>query len=87
VFGAVAKSDTDISALLSHNLGVAGRADATVVTAFTDGCPGLRTVLVNAGILTPPILDSFRLAMRFQPRRRQQAAWWQTMRAERRRKR
>jgi hypothetical protein len=66
VFGAVAKSDTDISALLSQNLGVAGRADATVVTAFTDGCPGLRSVLVNAGIRTPPILDWFHLAMRFQ---------------------
>ena len=65
-FGAVAKSDTDISALLSQNLGVAGRADATVVTAFTDGCPGLRTILVNAGIPTPPILDWFHLAMRFQ---------------------
>jgi len=66
VFGAVAKSDTDISVLLSQNLGVAGRAAATVVTAFTDGCPGLRTVLVNAGIPTPPILDWFHLAMRFQ---------------------
>ena len=66
MFGAVAKSDTDISALLSRNLGVAGRATATVVTAFTDGCPGLRTVLVNAGVPTPPILDWFHLAMRFQ---------------------
>ena len=66
VFGAVAKSDTDISALLRQKLEVAGRADATVVTAFTDGCPGLRTVLVNAGIPTPPILDWFHLAMRFQ---------------------
>ena len=66
MFGAVAKSDTDISALLSKNLGVAGRADATVVTAFTDGWPCLRTVLVNAGIPTPPILDWFHLAMRFQ---------------------
>jgi hypothetical protein len=46
--------------------GVAGRANATIVTAFTDGCPGLRTVLINAGILTPPILDWFHLAMRFQ---------------------
>jgi hypothetical protein len=66
VFGAVAKSDTDISALLRQKLGVVGRANATVVTAFTDGCPGLRTVLVNAGVPTPPILDWFHLAMRFQ---------------------
>jgi len=66
VFAAVAKSDTDISALLRQKLDVAGRAAATVVTAFTDGCPGLRTVLVNAGVPTPPILDWFHLAMRFQ---------------------
>jgi hypothetical protein len=66
VFGAVAKSDTDISALLRQKLDVAGQAAATVVTAFTDGCPGLRTVLANAGIPTPPILDWFHLAMRFQ---------------------
>jgi hypothetical protein len=66
VFAAVAKSDTDISALLRQKLDVAGRAASTVVTAFTDGCPGLRTVLVNAGVPTPPILDWFRLAMRFQ---------------------
>jgi len=39
VFGAVAKSDTDISALLSASFCVAGRAVATAVTAFTDGCP------------------------------------------------
>jgi hypothetical protein len=66
VFAAVAKSDTDISALLRQKLDVAGQTDATAVTAFTDGCPGLRTVLVNAGIPTPPILDWFHLAMRFQ---------------------
>jgi len=66
VFAAVAKSDTDISALLRQKLDVAGRAAATVVTAFTDGCPGLRNVLVNAGVPTPPILDWFHLAMRFQ---------------------
>ena len=66
VFAAVAKCDTDVSPLLCQKLDVAGRADATVVTAFTDGCLGLRTVLVNAGIPTPPILDWFHLAMRFQ---------------------
>ena len=36
------------------------------MTAFTDGRPGLRNVLVNAGVPTPPILDWFHLAMRFQ---------------------
>jgi hypothetical protein len=36
------------------------------VTAFTDGCPGLRSILVDAGITTPPILDWFHIAMRMQ---------------------
>ena len=34
VFGAVAKAGTDISALIRLNLGVVGRTDATVVSAF-----------------------------------------------------
>jgi hypothetical protein len=36
------------------------------VTAFTDGDPGLRAVLVDAGITKPPILDWFHIAMRLQ---------------------
>jgi hypothetical protein len=43
-----------------------GRDDDTEVTAFTDGCPGLRTVLANAGVTKPPILDWFHIAMRLQ---------------------
>jgi hypothetical protein len=43
-----------------------GRTDTTEVTAFTDGCPGLRTVLTNAGETKPPILDWFHIAMRLQ---------------------
>ena len=66
VFGAVAKADTDISALIRLNLGAVGGTEATVVTAFPDGCPGLRSVLVDAGVTTPPILDWFHIAMRFQ---------------------
>jgi hypothetical protein len=34
------------------------------VTAFTDGCPGLRSILVDAGITAPPFLDWFHIAMR-----------------------
>src|ERR1700722_11157996 len=49
VFGAVARADTDLTALLQRQLETVGRTDATEVTAFTDGCPGLRTVLANAG--------------------------------------
>src|SRR5208282_4545955 len=66
VFGAVAKAGTDISALIRLTLGVVGRTDASVVTAFTDGRPGLRSVLVDAGVTTPPILDWFHIAMRLQ---------------------
>jgi hypothetical protein len=36
------------------------------LTAFTDGCSGLRTVLANAGVTKPPILDWFHIAMRLQ---------------------
>jgi hypothetical protein len=63
VFGAVTKADTDISALIRQGLRAVGRADDTEVTAFTDGCPGLRSILVDAGVTTPPILDWFHIAM------------------------
>jgi hypothetical protein len=36
------------------------------VTTFTDGCTGLRTVLTNAGVTKPPILDWFHITMRLQ---------------------
>ncbi|MFL5287536.1 MAG: hypothetical protein ACJ8AW_42825 [Rhodopila sp.] len=36
------------------------------MTAFTDGCPGLRTVLANVVITKLPILDWFHVAMRLQ---------------------
>jgi hypothetical protein len=66
VFGAVAEADTDISTLIRQSLRAVGRTDDTEVTAFTDGCPGLRSILVDAGITTPPILDWFHIAMRIQ---------------------
>src|ERR1700712_1839761 len=66
VFGAVTRAETDITALIQRTLETAGRTDATKVTAFTDGCPGLRTVLLNAGVTKPPILDWFHIAMRLQ---------------------
>ena len=43
-----------------------GRTDATEVTAFTDGCAGLRAVLTNSGVMKPPVLDWFHIAMRLQ---------------------
>jgi hypothetical protein len=66
VFGAVTRAETDITALIKRTLETVGRTDATEVTAFTDGCPGLRTVLANAGGLKPPFLDWFHIAMRLQ---------------------
>jgi hypothetical protein len=66
VFGAVAKTDTDISALIRQSFRAVGRTDDTEVVAFTDGCPGLRSILIDAGITTPPILDWFHIAMRIQ---------------------
>ena len=66
MFGAVAKADTDLSALIRQSFRAVGRTDDTEVTAFTDGCPGLRSILVDAGITTPPILDWFHIAMRMQ---------------------
>src|SRR3954447_24959175 len=56
VFGAVAKADTDLTAQIQQALEAVGRTDATEVTAFTDGCPGLRVILANAGVTEPPIL-------------------------------
>src|SRR3954468_24628264 len=49
VFGAVARAETDITALIQRTLETMGRTDTTKLTAFTDGCPGLRMVLANAG--------------------------------------
>jgi hypothetical protein len=66
VFGAVAKADTNISALIRQSFRAVGRTDDTEVVAFTDGCPGLRSILIDAGITTPPILDWFHIAMRIQ---------------------
>jgi hypothetical protein len=66
VFGAVTRADTEITALLRRTIETVGRDDDTAVTAFTDGCPGLRTVLGNAGVTKPPILDWFHIAMRLQ---------------------
>jgi hypothetical protein len=66
VFGAVARTDTDIAVLIRRSLETVGRTNDTELTAFTDGCPGLRSILANAGITDPPILDWFHIAMRLQ---------------------
>ena len=66
VFGGVAKAGTDIEGLIRKNLDAVGGTGDTALTACTDGCPGLRGILANAGVLEPPILDWFYIAMRLQ---------------------
>ena len=51
VFGTVAKSGTSILALISRNLEIMGRNGDTKLTAFTDGCSALRSILTDAGLL------------------------------------
>jgi hypothetical protein len=64
VFAAVAKTDTSIAALIQRGLAEVGQARETELTAFTDGCSGLRSILVEAGVTAPPYLDWFHIAMR-----------------------
>src|SRR3954453_13106590 len=66
VFGTVAKTDTNLAELIRGSLDAVGRTEDTALTAFTDGCPGLRRILHEAGIAGLPILDWFHLAMRLQ---------------------
>ena len=66
VFGAVANAGTDIVALIRRTLDTLGRTGATALSAFTDGCSGLRAILAAAGVTSPPITDWFHLAMRLQ---------------------
>src|SRR5271165_4338051 len=66
VFGAVANANTDLAVLIRRNLDAVGRTEDTALTAFTDGCPGLRRILADAGVAGPPVLDWFHIAMRLQ---------------------
>jgi hypothetical protein len=60
VFGAVARSGTDIAALIRRTLDSVGRTGDTELTAFTDGCSSMRSILAGAGVKRLPILDWFR---------------------------
>jgi hypothetical protein len=66
VFGAVAKADTEIAALIRRSLETVDRASDTELTAFTDGCSGLQSILAEAGCQKPPTADWFHIAMRLQ---------------------
>src|SRR3954447_8685347 len=72
LFGAVANAGTDIVALIRRPLDTMGRTSDTELTAFTDGCASMRSILAEAGVTDPPILDWFHLSMRLQ--RAKQAA-------------
>jgi hypothetical protein len=50
VFSAVARAGTDLAGLIHRNLDAVGRTEGTALTAFTDGCPGLRRILADAGV-------------------------------------
>jgi len=54
VFGAVAKAGTPITELIRRTLDAVGRTGDTALTALTDGCPGLRRSLADAGVSTSP---------------------------------
>jgi hypothetical protein len=66
VFGAVVNADTEIAVMIRRSLETVGRAADTELTAFTDGAPGLRSILAEAGCQKPPIADWFHIAMRLQ---------------------
>jgi hypothetical protein len=60
------KADTDVKVQICQSLDAVGRTEDTVLTAFTDGCSGLRRILANAGITELPIRDWFHIGMRLQ---------------------
>jgi hypothetical protein len=66
VFASVAKADTDLKGLIHRSLDAVGRTEGTALTAFSDGCPGLRRILADADVTGTPMLDWFHIAMRLQ---------------------
>src|SRR5689334_5810566 len=66
VFAAVARTDTRIETLIRRRLQEVGHTPDTALTAFTDGGPGLRSILAEAGVAEPPFLDWFHIALRLE---------------------
>jgi hypothetical protein len=64
IFDSVVRARTDIKVLINRNLHSVGRTGETELTAFTDGCSGLRNVLADAGVTTTPFLDWFNTSRR-----------------------
>jgi hypothetical protein len=46
--------------------GLQGGIEGTALTAFTDGCPGLRRFLLDAGVEELCVRHRFHVAMRLQ---------------------
>jgi hypothetical protein len=46
-FGSVVRAGTDIKVLINRDLDAVGRTGETELTAFTDGCSGLRNILAT----------------------------------------
>src|SRR5215213_3768491 len=66
LFGAVVNAGTDIVALIRRTLDTMGHTSDTELTAFTNGCSSMRSILAEAGVTGPPILDWFPLSMQLQ---------------------
>ena len=66
VFGGVAKAGTDIEGLIRKTLDAVGGTGDTALTAFTDGCPGLRRYSRRCWRPGAADLDWFHIAMRLQ---------------------
>ena len=64
VFSAVANAEMDIKVLINRNLDAVGHTANTALTAFTDGCSGLRRVRADAEVASRPFPDWFQSAMR-----------------------
>ena len=66
MFAAVAKTDAPIKVPIPGGLREVGQTANTEITAFTDGCSRLRSILAEAAVTTPLFFDWFHIAMRRQ---------------------
>jgi hypothetical protein len=61
--------------LIRQSFNAVGRTENTALTAFTDGCSGLRRILTGVGIAGMPMLDWFHIGMRLQHLKQTAAAY------------
>ena len=48
------RTDTEIEKLIRRSLKEVGQVQEAELTVFTDSCPELRSIVVDAGVTTPP---------------------------------